>query len=140
VLDIVGVLNDQGDNAKNRNYRKYLKAKPKKDGIQLGSGTNQLKLMASDGKNSFPTLSTRTASSPWLKNLPNAKANRFTEGNGRSVRIWLDLMRKKNHPAEDARYPYPNRNGDTRRAKKTLIYRTMRISRAIPVALAYSSA
>ncbi len=32
VLDIVGVLNDQSDYEKNRNYWKYLKAKLKKEG------------------------------------------------------------------------------------------------------------
>ena len=34
VLDIVGVLNDQSDYEKNRNYWKYLKAKLKKEGNQ----------------------------------------------------------------------------------------------------------
>ena len=41
VLDIVGVLNDQDDYEKNRNYWKYLKAKLKKEGNQLGSVTTQ---------------------------------------------------------------------------------------------------
>ncbi len=50
VLDIVGVLNDQDNYEKNRNYWKYLKAKLKERNIQLGSGTNQLKLTAPDGK------------------------------------------------------------------------------------------
>ncbi len=50
VLDIVGVLNDQDNYEKNRNYWKYLKAKLKKVDIQLGSGTNQLKLTAPDVK------------------------------------------------------------------------------------------
>ncbi len=50
VLDIVGVLNGQDNYEKNRNYWKYLKAKLKKAGVQLGSGTTQLKLTAPDGK------------------------------------------------------------------------------------------
>ena len=50
VLDIVGVLNNQEDYEKNRNYWKYLKAKLKKEGNQLGSVTTQLKLTAPDGK------------------------------------------------------------------------------------------
>ena len=50
VLDIVGVLNDQSDYEKNRNYWKYLKAKLKKEGNELGSVTTQLKLTAPDGK------------------------------------------------------------------------------------------
>lgn len=50
VLDIVGVLNEQSDYEKNRNYWKYLKAKLKKENNQLGSVTTQFKLTAPDGK------------------------------------------------------------------------------------------
>lgn len=50
VLDIVGVLNQQDDYAKNRNYWKYLKTKFKKDNNELVSVTNQLRLQAPDGK------------------------------------------------------------------------------------------
>ena len=50
VLDIVGVLNEQADYTKNRNYWKYLKNKLKKENPQLVSAANQLKLTAPDGK------------------------------------------------------------------------------------------
>ena len=50
VLDIVGAINDQEDYQKNRNYWKYLKTKLKKDGSEVVSGTNQLKLLAPDEK------------------------------------------------------------------------------------------
>jgi cell filamentation protein len=50
VLDIVGVLTDQNDYSKNRNYWKYLKAKLKKEKNELVSATTQLKLLASDCK------------------------------------------------------------------------------------------
>ena len=50
VLDVVGVLNNQDDYTKNRNYWKYLKTKLKKEGNELVSATNQLKLLAQDGK------------------------------------------------------------------------------------------
>ena len=50
MLDIVGVLNDQDDYQKNRNYWKYLKTKLRKEQSQLVSDTNQLKLLAADGK------------------------------------------------------------------------------------------
>lgn len=49
VLDIVGVLNDQDDYAKNRNYWKYLKTKVRKEGNEVVSSTNQLKLLAPGG-------------------------------------------------------------------------------------------
>jgi len=50
VHDIVGVLRDESDYTKNRNYWKYLKAKLSKEGAQLVSRTTQLKLTAADGK------------------------------------------------------------------------------------------
>ena len=50
VLDIVGAINDQEDYRKNRNYWKYLKTKLKKEGSEVVSGTNQLKLLAPDEK------------------------------------------------------------------------------------------
>ncbi len=50
VLDIIGVLNNQDDYQKNRNYWKYLKTKLKNEGNKLVSFTNQLKLYAPDGK------------------------------------------------------------------------------------------
>ena len=50
VLDIVGVLNAQDDYTKNRNYWKYLKNKLKNEGSEVVSVTNQLKLLAPDGK------------------------------------------------------------------------------------------
>src|SRR5574344_2219298 len=50
VLDVIAVLNNQDDYQKNRNYWKYLKAKLKREGNELGSATTQLKLLAPDGK------------------------------------------------------------------------------------------
>ena len=50
VLDIVGVLNDQDDYRKNRNYWKYLKTKLKSENSEVVSGTNQLKLLATEFK------------------------------------------------------------------------------------------
>lgn len=50
VLDVVGALNNESDYVKTRNYWKYLKGKLRKEGDQLVSATNQLKLMAPDGK------------------------------------------------------------------------------------------
>ena len=44
------MLNDQDDYTKNRNYWKYLKTKLKKEENELVSVTNQLKLLAPDGK------------------------------------------------------------------------------------------
>ena len=53
VLDIVAAINNQDDYTKTRNYWKYVKAKLKKEGNELVGATNQLKLIASDGKKYF---------------------------------------------------------------------------------------
>lgn len=53
VLDIVGLLNAQDDYAKNRNYWKFLKTKLRNESNELVSGTNQLKMLAPNGKRHF---------------------------------------------------------------------------------------
>lgn len=50
VLDIVGAINEQDDYNRTRNYWKYLKTKLRKQGSELVSATNQLKLLAPTGK------------------------------------------------------------------------------------------
>jgi len=79
VLDIIWVLTDQSDYAKNRNYWKYLKAKFKNENNQLVSNTTQLKLIASDGKKYLSDM----LDYEWIvmlgKNFPWIKANRFID-------------------------------------------------------------
>lgn len=79
VLDIVGVLNAQDDYAKNRNYWKYLKTKLRKNGSELVSATNQLKLLASDGKRYLTDVLDNAGVISLAKNFPNNKASRFIE-------------------------------------------------------------
>lgn len=79
VLDIVGVLNGQDDYEKNRNYWKYLKAKLKKEGNQLGSVTTQFKLTAPDGKKRMANVLDSDGVIELAKAFPNNKASRFVE-------------------------------------------------------------
>lgn len=79
VLDIIGVLNAQDDYAKNRNYWKYLKTKLKKDGNELVSATNQLKLAAPDGKRRLADVLDNEGVLALAKCFPNNKAMRFVE-------------------------------------------------------------
>lgn len=79
VLDIVGVLNAQDDYAKNRNYWKYLKTKLRKNGSELVSATNQLKLLASDGKRYLTDVLDNDGVISLAKSFPNNKASRFIE-------------------------------------------------------------
>lgn len=79
VLDIVGVLNAQDDYAKNRNYWKYLKTKLRKEQNELVSLTNQLKLIASDGKRYATDMLDNSGVLALAACFPNTKASRFVE-------------------------------------------------------------
>ena len=79
MLDIVGVLNDQDDYQKNRNYWKYLKTKLKGENSEVVSGTNQLKLLAPDGKRRLADVLDYDGVLLLAKSFPNARAMRFVE-------------------------------------------------------------
>jgi cell filamentation protein len=79
VLDIVGVLNDENDYAKIRNYWKYLKAKLKKENNQLVSATTQLKLTASDGKKYNTDTLDSNGVVELAKHFPNNRAMKFLD-------------------------------------------------------------
>ncbi|MDR1085027.1 MAG: Fic family protein [Deltaproteobacteria bacterium] len=77
VLDIVGVLRDVDDYEKNRNYWKYLKAKLKREGNQVGSVTTQFKFAAPDGKKRAANVLDYDDIIELAKNFPSKQANRF---------------------------------------------------------------
>ena len=79
VLDIVGVLTDQDDYTKTRNYWKYLKAKLKKEKNQLVSNTTQFKILAPDGKKRLSDMLDYDGIIALGKTFPGTKANRFIE-------------------------------------------------------------
>ncbi|EOZ93268.1 Protein involved in cell division [Indibacter alkaliphilus LW1] len=79
VLDIVGVLNEEPDYKKVRNYWKYLKAKLKKENLQLVSDTTQLKLRAADGKSYKTDMLDSDGVIELCKSFPNNKANKFLD-------------------------------------------------------------
>ncbi len=79
VLDIVGVLNAQNDYAKNRNYWKYLKTKLRNEGNEVVSATNQLKLLAPDGKRRLTDVLDNAGVIALAKSFPNNRASRFIE-------------------------------------------------------------
>ncbi|NDV59510.1 protein adenylyltransferase Fic [Bacteroides sp. 519] len=79
VLDIVAVLTGQDDYSKTRNYWKYLKNKLRKEKNELVSGTNQLKLLASDGKKYLTDTLDSEGVILLAKNFPNNKAAKFLD-------------------------------------------------------------
>jgi cell filamentation protein len=79
VLDVVGVLNEEPDYTKVRNYWKYLKAKFKKENNQLVSATTQLKITAADGKKYKSDMFDSEGIIELSKNFPNNKATKFLD-------------------------------------------------------------
>ncbi len=79
VLDIISVMNGQDDYAKSRNYWKYLKNKLKKEENELVSVTNQLKLVAPDGKRRLTDVLDHEGIMLLAKNFPNKKAAEFLD-------------------------------------------------------------
>lgn len=79
VLDIVGVLNRQDDYTKNRNYWKYLKTKLKRKQNELVSATNQLKILAADGKRYNTDVLDSEGVIRLAKEFPNTRAGKFLD-------------------------------------------------------------
>jgi cell filamentation protein len=79
VLDIVGALNEEPDYTKVRNYWKYLKTKLKKENNKLVSVTNQLKLLAADGKKYNTDMLDSAGIIELSKSFPNNKAMKFLD-------------------------------------------------------------
>lgn len=79
VLDIIGAINEQDDYTKTRNYWKYLKTKLKKESSEVVSGTNQLKLIAPDGKKRLTDVLDMKGITKLAKAMPNQKAMAFLD-------------------------------------------------------------
>lgn len=79
VLDIVGILNEEPDYNKTRNYWKYLKSKLKKENNQLVSATTQLKLTAADGKKYNTDTLDSSGVVQLAKHFPNTRAMKFLD-------------------------------------------------------------
>ncbi len=79
VLDMVGAINDEDDYSKTRNYWKYLKTKLKREKNELVSATNQLKLIAPDGKSRLSDVLDADGIVALAKVFPNQRANTFLD-------------------------------------------------------------
>ena len=79
VVDIVGILNDEGDYTKAGNYWRWLKRKLLKENVQFVSATHQLKLTAKDGKKYLTDALDSDGIIALAKNFPNIKAMKFLD-------------------------------------------------------------
>ena len=79
VQDVIGAINQQDDYAKNRNYWKYLKNKLKQEGNEVVSATNQLKLLAPDGKRRLTDTLNAEGVAQLARSINNARAIQFLD-------------------------------------------------------------
>jgi len=81
ILDIIGILTDQPDHTKVRNYWKWLKNKLKDEGSEVVSNTNQLKMLAQDGKMRSTDVADTEQILRLIQSIPSKKAEPF--------KLWL---------------------------------------------------
>jgi len=81
ILDIVGILTEQPDYTKVRNYWKWLKNKLIAEGSQLVSNTNQLKMEAADGKMRKTDVADTEQILRLIQTIPSKRAEPF--------KLWL---------------------------------------------------
>jgi hypothetical protein len=77
VLDVVAVLTDQPDYTKVRNYWKWLKGKLTAEGSELVSNTNQLKMVAADGKRYLTDVLDTEQVLRLVQSIPSRRAEPF---------------------------------------------------------------
>ncbi len=81
IVDVVRVLTDQSDTDGARNYWKVLKNRLKKEGSQLVTNCNQLKMLSQDGKYRMTDVANTEQLLRLIQSIPSKKAEPF--------KLWL---------------------------------------------------
>jgi hypothetical protein len=81
IVDVVGVLTEAGSHEAARNYWKVTKHRLIKEGNELVTNCNRLKLKAADGKRRFTDVATTEELLRIIQSIPSKKAEPF--------KLWL---------------------------------------------------
>lgn len=81
IVDVIGILTDQPTVDGARNYWKVLKSRLKKEGSQLVTNCNRLKLLSQDGKRRLTDVATIEQLLRLIQSIPSPKAEPF--------KVWL---------------------------------------------------
>lgn len=81
IVDVVGVLTEQPDTDGARNYWKVLKNRLKKEGSQLVTECNQLKMLSQDGKRRLTDAANTKQLLRLIQSVPSKRAEPF--------KLWL---------------------------------------------------
>ena len=81
VIDIIAALIGQSDYQSARNYWKVLKSRLKKEGSQVVTDCNRLKMVAKDGKNRFTDAASPETLLRLIQSVPSPKAE--------PIKLWL---------------------------------------------------
>lgn len=81
IVDVVGVLTEQGDYQKTRKYWNKLKERLSAEGSQLVTNCHQLKMTAKDGKKRLTDVATTEQLLRLIQSIPSKKAEPF--------KVWL---------------------------------------------------
>ena len=87
IVDVIRVLTDQPNTDGARNYWKVLKNRLNKEGSQLVTNCNRLKLMAQDGKRRLTDVADTAQLLRLIQSIPSPKAEPF--------KLWLAEVGKE---------------------------------------------
>ena len=81
IVDVCGVLTDQPTHERARNYWKVLKNRLKKEGSEVVTNCNQLKLVAEDGKSRETDVADMATMFRVIESIPSKKAE--------PIKVWI---------------------------------------------------
>lgn len=106
IVDVVGVLTDQPDTNHARNYWKVLKHRLRTEGNETVTNSNQLKLMAEDGKLRLTDVVDKEQFFRVIQSIPSPKAEPFKQWMARVASERLDQLQDPELSIEQAMMDY----------------------------------